>query len=114
MTESNVDDRALVLGLSRVLIDGVECAECAELEESFLRSGGRGDDNPADDRDGDGNGDTWSCSSMGRSGVRSPDSVPVGRGGRGNRGPRLRLRRGMRNGFFFPIAIPASRGELVR
>jgi hypothetical protein len=127
VTESSVEDLALFLGrpwLRPPLIEGVECTECAELDESFRMIGGREADKPADDREGDGKGDTWSCPSeasdprVGPSGTDldwvKPGVCPlsaVGFGGNGN-WTRFLFRRGMRNRLV-PEACP-PRGEFVR
>lgn len=55
VTESKVDDLVLLLNGPRA--DGVEWVEWAELDESFRDIVGRRFDKPADDREGDGNGE---------------------------------------------------------
>jgi hypothetical protein len=57
VTESRVEDLALFPKRLRLRTDGVECAEFAELDESFRERGGREADKPAEDRDGEGSGD---------------------------------------------------------
>lgn len=103
VTESNVDDLALLLNRPRLRAsrtEGVEDTERAELDESTREIGGRAFDKTADERVGDGSGETWSCPSevsdlrFGPSGTdlvwlkagTDPSLVccPVGFGGNGN------------------------------
>jgi hypothetical protein len=127
VTESRVEDLALFPNRLRLRTDGVECAEFAELDESFRARGGREADKPAEDRDGEGSGDMWSCPSeaserrVGPSGTdldcvrpaagpSAPNCDPVGFGGSGKSGPRFRFSRGIRKRLLRVVAPP---GELV-
>lgn len=88
----------------------------AEFVELFRKSGGAlGPASPTEDRDGDGSGETWSCSEPFDFGVSVGADVFVGGGsfgGSGNKGLRCRFNRGMRNRLL--VDAWPSRGELVR
>lgn len=115
----------IVDDLPRPLWEGLDRIERAEFVESCRNSGGvPAAAKPTEDREGEGRGETRSISSeasdfgVSAGGNRGPLSIkrfPDGTfGGKGNNGPRFRLRRGRRKRFVFAADPWPSRGELVR
>lgn len=95
----------------RFLKEGLDRTERAEFVESFRNSGGTFEEatNPTVERAGEGSGETWSWPSEGSDfGVSAggnfgrPSTPPAGcetLGGKGKRGVRDRVKRGIRNRF---------------